>query len=199
MSKKRRQESLCPLIPSALHKLSEALLDQQMWCWGCDVRRASGNLLLAYGFEQRPSPNPRFHSAYTVRITSSCTLTLWGWGLWVAAPERGSVFASRDRFRVRWTPQTDLAPLAWQERDLPRGSADVRLMDALFLLREAALWIAGYERWVGAHCDPDYRPRAIDAWPQKRQFKGGISSEKVADQWETIADKLTVLGAPTDG
>ncbi len=193
MGKRNRHHAagLLLKLPDGVSKIGIGLIDQQMWCWGCDVRRAEGNLLTQYGFIKRPSPEPRYHSAYTLySVIPDGALTLWGWGLWIAAPERGSLFISRDRFRVRWIAQPDLCPLAWQEHNLPRGSADVRLTDALFLLREAVLWIARYEKWVGAHCDPTYRTRAIDTWPQRRQFKGGISSEKVADQWEAIAAGL---------
>jgi hypothetical protein len=52
-------------IPANIQRAVIPLLDQQMWCWGCDVRRTQGNLLLAYGAEKRPSPNARYHSAYT--------------------------------------------------------------------------------------------------------------------------------------
>ena len=98
-------------LPEGVFKTGIGLIDQEMWCWGCDVRRAEGNLLTQYGFTKRPSPEPRYHSAYTLYgVIPDGTLTLWGWGLWIAAPERGSLFISRDRFRVRWIPQTDLAP-----------------------------------------------------------------------------------------
>jgi len=196
MGKTHLKKHLSPTVklPAVLSRQGAALIDQQMWCWGCDVRRADGNLLLAYGCQQRPSPEPRYHSAYTLYgAVPAGALTLWGWGVWVAAPERGSLFISRDRFRVRWIPQTDLAPEAWQERDLPRGSADIPSTDALLLLREAVLWIAVYERWVAGTVEPNYRVSTISAWTQRRRFKGGSSIEKVADQWEEIAETLTSM------
>ncbi len=67
-------------LPAAVRASGEALLDQQMWCWGCDVRRAEGNLLAEYGCTKRPSPDPRFHSAYTFpNALPGGALTLWGW------------------------------------------------------------------------------------------------------------------------
>ena len=45
-------------------------MEQQLWCWGRDVERPEGNLLMAYGFERHrdcaidpcllyTSPSPR--------------------------------------------------------------------------------------------------------------------------------------------
>lgn len=59
-------------LPKAVEKQGEALLEQQMWCWGGDVRRQEGNLLLAYGCERRSAPNPRFHSAYSYKLCADC-------------------------------------------------------------------------------------------------------------------------------
>jgi hypothetical protein len=202
MGKQHRKHAMQSFVklPNSISKIGIGLIDQQMWCWGCDVRRAEGNLLIEYGFTKRPSPEPRYHSAYTLYgVIPDGALTLWGWGLWIAAPERGSLFISRDRFRVRWIPQTDLAPSAWQECDLPRGSTDIRLTDALYLCRAACLWIAGCERWIGACCEPNYRIRTIDAWPQKRHFKRDVSNETPAEQWEAIADSLIAFGEPKTG
>src|SRR5687768_12975270 len=70
MKKQRRQQEHTAItapaapafrLPKALEKQGEALLEQQMWCWGCDVRRQEGNLLLAYGCERRASPDSRYH------------------------------------------------------------------------------------------------------------------------------------------
>lgn len=43
-------------IPTNIRLIAATSLDQQMWCWGCDVRRTQGNLMLAYGAQKRPAP-----------------------------------------------------------------------------------------------------------------------------------------------
>jgi hypothetical protein len=193
MGKQRRKHAMQSFVrlPGSVSRMGIGLIDQQMWCWGCDVRRAEGNLLIQYGFTKRPASEPRYHSAYTLYgVIPDGALTLWGWGLWIAAPEHGSLFISRDRFRVRWIPQTDLAPAAWQERDLPRGCMDIRFSDAYLLLHAAFLWIAAYERWVAESVELCYRVSTLSAWPQRRRFKGGTSTKAIADQWEEIAAVL---------
>lgn len=178
-------------LPNGVSRTGIGLIDQQMWCWGCDVRRAEGNLLIQYGFTKRSAPEARYHSAYTLYgVIPDGALTLWGWGLWIAAPERGSLFISRDRFRVQWIRHTDLAPSAWQERDLPRGCADIRFSDAYLLLHAAFLWIAAYERWVVAVHEQSYRARTIEVYPQRRRFKGGVAAERMSAQWLEFAEAV---------
>jgi hypothetical protein len=179
-------------LPAVVRASGEALLDQQMWCWGCDVRRASGNLLTQYGCIKRSSPDPRFHSAYTRQdVLPGGALTLWGWGVWIAAPDHGSLFVSRNRFTVRWLPHVDIAPIAWQERDLPLGCTLHDPSDALSLLCAACRWIADYEGWVMGCCNPSYRAQALEAWPARRRFKGGVSAEHMATQWNEMSRALS--------
>ncbi|MDZ4769944.1 MAG: hypothetical protein SGJ24_12525 [Chloroflexota bacterium] len=188
----KRQSAPLVKLPAALSRRGTALIEQQMWCWGCDVRRADGNLLLAYGCQQRPSPEPRYHSAYTVALCAGCALTLWGWGVWIAAQDHGSLFISRGGFRLRWSSHTDLSPQAWQARDLPLVSEPngERQTDALHLLREAVTWIAGYERWLADCTAPTYREQVVVAWPQRRQYKGGVPSCELANAWADFAAVL---------
>lgn len=181
-------------LPPALIKQGEALLEQQMWCWGCDVRRKSGNLLLEYGFEQRTSPQPRYHSAYTCQLQPGCTLTLWGWGVWVADEGRGSLLLSRSRFRVGYTSQADLYPQAWCADDLAATrlpSTQVEQRSTLYLLETTCRWITGYERWLATQVDPTYREQACTAWPQRRRYRGGVPAAEIACRWQVLSEALS--------
>jgi len=180
-------------FPGDVSRLGPALIDEQMWCWGCDVRHRDGNLLRAYGLVQRPSPEPRFHSAYTEIDAAGRAINLWGWGIWTAAPESGSLFISRDRLKLRWTPIYDAAPQAWTADDLPLPATSVSsgiTAAAISLLRWTFLWIAAYERWLVARMGIAYRAGAVDAWPQRRRFRGGIPAEELAAAWARLADAL---------
>lgn len=170
-------------------KTLTALIEQQMWCWGCDVRRKEGNLLVAYGLEKAPSPDPRFHSAYRCALDSG-RLTLWGWGFWFAMPDYGSIFISRSNFRVCYTPDVILSPAAWSEPQLPRLSAprdENARLKSCFLLSRLFSWISGYERWLTTQLQPDYREYTLTAWPQRRRYRGGIPPAQVAHQWSQFA------------
>ena len=55
---------LCPpaaalRVPKPLRKVAANLLNQQLWNFGCDVRAATNNHLLAYGFERYPARTVR--------------------------------------------------------------------------------------------------------------------------------------------
>ena len=161
-----------------------------MWCWGCDVRRQAGNLLLAHGCERRPAPNPRFHSAYSYTLCDNCVLTLWGWGGWIAREGQGSLFLSRSRFRVSYTPDVHLHPQAWRADDLPviRLPGDpAAQMNTRCLLAEALTWIGQYEAWLACHTEPDYREAAIAAWPQRKRYRGGTPADALSTRWLQLA------------
>jgi hypothetical protein len=180
-------------VPAKVSRCGLALLDQQMWCWGCDIRRSDGNLLLAYGAEKRPSPDPREHSAYSFHLPDGMTLNLWGWGVWVAREGFGSLLLSRSRFRVRYTSEVVLMPDAWRENDLP--DTDHQLDDhahsmAYHLLAQTMHWMSNYERWVLTQSTPTYRRHVTNAWPQRKHYRGGVPPDDVPQQWQTLAQIL---------
>jgi hypothetical protein len=173
-----------------LRKEGEALLEQQMWCWGCDVRRNRGNLLLEYGFEQHPSPIPRYHSAYRYTLNCGCVVTLWGWGLWIAGAKHGSTFISRSRFRVSYTPCVELRPKVWWVDDLPPTESASHIQErhhALTLLATSLRWISYYERWVLAQSGLDYRERTVCGWKHRRKYRGGIPPSEMALKWHSLS------------
>jgi hypothetical protein len=164
-----------------------------MWCWGCDIRRQEGNLLLAYGCERRGSPDPRYHSAYIYSLCADCTLTLWGWGVWIAREGLGSLFLSRSRFRVSYIPQVHRYPQAWQADDLPSGKSPcdpAAQTSTHCLLIEAMDWIGGYEHWLACHTESHYREAAIAAWPQRRRYRGGTPAADLAQTWLNLSKLL---------
>ncbi|NDJ62583.1 MAG: hypothetical protein GYB67_15755 [Chloroflexi bacterium] len=169
------------------------LLEQQMWCWGCDVCRAQGNLLLAYGAEKRPSPDARHHSAYAFQTDKDAVLNLWGWGIWLAHRRQGSLFISRSRFRVRYSPEVLQVPEAWQARDLPPmiGARDDKEAGyAADLLAAALKWIGDYERWLCSQVEVDYRERILKTWPQRKRHKGGIPAAEMPTRWLELSAKI---------
>jgi len=180
-------------LPPDLKLRAAALLDQQMWCWGCDVRRSEGNLLLAYGAEKRPSPEPRLPSAYSFSLSEGAALNLWGWGIWIARQGCGSVFVGRAGFRVRCAAQAELLPQAWRECDLPatRAAHTVGELRAVCsLLSEVCEWISAYETWLAAQFEPSYREQTIAAWPERKRHRGGVSAVEMAASWIALSEML---------
>ena len=160
-----------------------------MWCWGCDVRASTGNLLVAYGFERRPSTDPRDNSAYTYATSPTSSLTVWGFGLVYACESLGSMLLHRQRFDPRYADAVYLALQAWTPKQLPpfRRPADAGERERLQRLLVAALGcIAAYERWLGEQTTADYRSSAVQSWPQRRRLKG-VPAGEMADAWNALA------------
>ncbi len=180
-------------LPADIQRIAVPLIDQQMWFWGCDVRRTQGNLLVAYGAHKRPSPDARYHSAYTFHLDDHAVLSVWGWGLWLAHPAKGSLFISRSRFRVRYSATITLMPDAWQPSDLPSMSGirhDTDSVHAHDLLSTALVWISAYERWIVERTESEYRASVLSAWPQRRQYKVDIPSASMADLWFELGQRV---------
>src|SRR5689334_2275112 len=90
-------------------KRGAALFHQQMWCWGCDIRRPEGNLLLMYGFErERPPEGVHGSSSYFLHTPTERGIRLWGFGLFFTQQGQGSLFLQRYGFAPRWRSQTTL-------------------------------------------------------------------------------------------
>lgn len=176
-------------VPTEMRKRGKALFEQQMWCWGCDVRREAGNLLLQYGMEKLPSPETRYHSAYRC-VLEAGSLTLWGWGLWAAIQDYGSIFISRSCFRVRYSSTLELQPNAWCEAQLPpifTPQSEVNRAKSDHLLTTVFHWIADYECWLASLVEPNYRERTLATWTQRRRYRGGIPISEVSNQWTQLA------------
>jgi hypothetical protein len=180
-------------LPIELSRCGAALLDQQMWCWGCDVRRAEGNLLVTYGATKRPSPDPRYHSAYSFCLREGAVLNLWGWGVWIAHEGYGSLFLSRARFRACYTADVHLLPDAWRACDLPHTGTARHAGEqqaAYRLLADAMAWMGDYETWLTTQVPSDYRERVIASWPERRRCHGGTAGRDMAATWKSFAELL---------
>jgi hypothetical protein len=67
----------CIVLPEPIRRRGAELLHLQCWLWGCDIRRAEGNLLLAYGFSrQRPPSGAAGSSAYLMALESGVCVVL---------------------------------------------------------------------------------------------------------------------------
>lgn len=194
MSKKKMDRTLQSAFAPTyreVRKIGTPLIDLHMWCWGCDVRRAEGNLLLEYGFEKRPAPDPHYRSAYDVPLSPTCVLTLWAWGMWIAEETHGSLLISRDRFRLRAAETAHYLPQARREGELPACvpvQNDATWERGCPLLGAACTWAAGYERWVAEHTEPGYRRQTWAHWPQRRCYPDRIGANEITGTWDRVAE-----------
>lgn len=167
-----------------------ALMQQQCWCWGTDVRRETAgvrqNLLLEMGFSRRRSPEGIAGATTYTLDRDGVRVHLWGFGM-AYGDENGAVFISRFAF---WPRVGDIfaLPHIWNPKQLdahfhaPKRAA--QCAQSLAKFSEALRWIARYEEAVESVCGAQYRVESLVGWNHARVGSGSISS-----QWENLAQR----------
>jgi hypothetical protein len=160
------------LLPARLRRRGEALLHQQCWCWGQDIRRAEGNLLLQRGFSRTRQPHGAAGGTrYSLTLAPGRRVSLWGWGLMAADLDLGTLLLGRYAFVPRysrdWRAGRDAhAPGDVEGLAMAWGGDDWRAAGAL--LTVALEWTASYEAWVTAVAGAPYRDGVLTAWGHGR-------------------------------
>jgi hypothetical protein len=166
--------------------LGQGLLDQQMWCWGRDIRHPGGNILCRYGFlPQRPANPDCGSTAYVLTPRPELTIVLWGFGMFYGDAERTAMFLKRYEFTPRLTSQRQTPWAMWDPARLsflrdPAGSEERIRIRGLFT--EALDWIGSYERWVVERFGVEYRRQCVAGWS-----KAVVAAETMADTWRGLA------------
>lgn len=173
-------------VSSLLRRDLRRLLNQQCWCWGCDVRRPGGNLLLAHGAERlRPLGGDRRRST-TYHVAAPCGLiALWGFGLAVVPAEGLAVFVPRYQATPRpMSGRADLLRRSWSPCDLPLRER-VDSLPAWWSALSAFRWIASYEKWIAATADAGWRVECL------RRFEASVvAGDAQRAAWDDLADRL---------
>jgi hypothetical protein len=157
-----------------------------MWCWGWDIRRREGNVLLQYGFRRwRPPEGTLGSTAYQLDLPPSRQAVLWGFGLFYGDGADGGLFLKRFTFAPLWCPNPDLRAALWRPEDVPefRHAEGLAERNSLGRLLSGTLrWIAEYENWVLTTLGLEYRWRCLREWP-----KTVTQAENVPGQWLLLA------------
>lgn len=154
--------------PAALRRCGTALLNQQFWLWGQDIRRPGGNALLAHGFRRaRPPEGVKGSPSYALDLGGGRSLVLWGFGLFLGDPALGGIYVSRFRLAPLLTPDAEPPAGVWSPSHLPlrRAPRDPAEWAAAWaLLGVAVRWLAAYERWVQATYGAAERQALLHGW-----------------------------------
>lgn len=163
--------------PNAWLREGRALLNQQCWLWGQDIRREDGNLLLQYGFERtRPPEGVSGSTQYTLQLASDRCVRLWGFGIYFGG--KTGIYLNRYEFITRSATLAD----TWQSADSMKRLPRCSRMD---LIAEAADWIAQYETWVLRQAGLAYRSRALSKW------EAAVSVPScVALSWQSLSRRV---------
>ena len=170
-----------------LRSLAVALLDQQLWCWGRDITRPAGNLLLQLGMSRHRPPEPgRGGSAYTGRVAGDGVIWLWGFGIVYCLPGLGGVFLRRYSFEPVLVAELR-QPVHAPEQVVPmvRPKTARQRAVACQLVRALAEWIAGYEHWVAETLGVAYREETLAA----RDRSAAVPARHMARTWVQVGRK----------
>ncbi len=180
-------------LPGDFKKRGAALLHQQCWCWGYDVRRQiageRANLLVELGFERVAAPDG-VHGATTYRLRQSdgSTVTLWGFGL-CFGDEAGGIFVSRFAFWPR-LGATAAPQQAFAAAHLAEFRAAKRLHEceaALDYFARALRWIAHYEQLAAQIAGASHREKALHAWSRGVASHKLVAPETLPQTWRDLA------------
>lgn len=181
-------------FPGEFKKRGAALLHQQCWCWGCDIRRQlngeRANLLLEMGFERTPPPDAKLGATmYQKRLDDGQTVTLWGFGM-CFGDDCGGIFISRFAFWPRWG-EVAAPKLAFGTEHLAGFRAAKRLHEcqaALDYFGRALHWIADYERQIETLAGPTHRENALQVWGHTVS-----APDTIPRHWEKLAGQTHEL------
>ena len=174
-----------------LRRRAVALLDQQLWCWGRDVARPEGNVLLGLGMCRYRSTEPGLdRTAYTGRVAGDGVVWLWGFGLLFCLPDIGGVFLRRYGFDPVLVTELQ-RPVHALEHLGPfiRPTTAWHRATVIELVRSATVWIARYEHWIAETFGTAYREATLAA----RDKPPAIPAKEMARAWEHLAKKAGKL------
>ncbi|MDP2269579.1 MAG: hypothetical protein Q8K32_02535 [Archangium sp.] len=144
----------------------EKLFDLQMWSFGCDARRAGGNLFALRGMRCMPAPAGSALSSTWSETAGELTIELSSAGVTVRAHDR--------------TLTLQRGPLGPQLRDV-----STELLSAL------ASWVLTWEAWVDLQQGPDWRPQTL----AQRRRPSPWTADELRQQWRQLAANLELQPA----
>lgn len=176
----------------AVVSMATALLDQQLWCWGQDIKHAEGNLLLRHGFARlEPPEEHRCSSLYRLCSPMGSRVMLRGFGVFYGEDGTGGVFVRREHFSPMLTARDDLLTPPWWPEDLPA----LRFPDAgevpkwRYLSCTLLRWIRFYESWIEKTVGLAYRSGTLERW--ESSGRPVVPAVRVQDSW-TRLERLMV-------
>jgi len=167
-------------------RLLAALLNQQFWCFGQDVRHAGGNLLLRHGFVRQPRPPDHpGNSAYTLTLRHGRAVVLWSFGLFYGDAVSGGLIVPRCAGPPRLAAGAAPPPDAGALRELPPGHPPIDVQNqqtTALLLGATCAWLTAYEEWVAAEAGSAHRRQCLATWP-----RACVPAAQVAGTWRALA------------
>ncbi len=170
-------------------KLSNKMFDQQMWCWGCDIRNSNGNKMIEYGFsKQKAGKEKDSPSQYSI-IYKEHKIFLWGFGGLIRQSKDNAVFIKRYDFYPKKLESVPMDLIANDPKDIMRFyvkdksllyECDYNLLKVFYDL------IIDYENWIIEQMGHNYREYTLSIWIKKKI----VDAENLILTWRKLNDFL---------
>ena len=186
LTDKNKTQTRRLMMPREARYVGRKLLTQQCWCWGQDIKREAGNVLLQYGFSrQRPPAGESGATTYSLKLLPNAHISLWGFGLFYGEIGQGGVFIGRFNFEARFHSHWDLPRQVWAPPQIdeflrvPSTQSEREL--TRYLLSRAVLWMERYESWVLQTHGIEYRCKCLEKFPQ------AVAPDVALQSWKPLS------------
>ena len=174
-------------MPQQVLRFGGRLMEQQLWCWGRDVERPEGNLLMAFGFDRHRDCEFDPQSTCYRLDRDELHVSLWGFGMFFGRRDLGGLYVNRFDFRPGWAPIESLAEgIHWPEElpafARPKGRSQWQRARALW--SSLLCWIGDYEAWVQEAGGRSYRDETVETW--LRPF---VRADKMSAAWQFLSSQ----------
>ena len=168
------------------------LLSQQIWCWGKDILRPEGNLLVEQGFEliKAPAERKRTKNIYSMYLPEGQRVILRGFGVVYCDERYGSIFVPRYEFIPKYASHSELKTLPWGSDDLLEfmPPTDDEKKGCSVMMSDLIDWIIAFERQLPSDVGAEYRPDTLVSWDNgKRRV---IPAQDTISEWEKLRNEI---------
>lgn len=167
----------------------ERLINLQMWCFGCDIRRQESALLTTYGFTKtRPPATIHGSTRYSRTRDSGYSIHLWGFGM-IITDGRAALCVKRFERTPKILEGSCDPTHIFKPHDLPpfrepRSSKERFL--ARTLLQHLFEELHGYETYITTVSHPAYRRECVQTSPKTGRLKG---RREPCEAWALLASR----------
>lgn len=182
------------LLPQFIRQQGAALMHQQCWLWGQDVKRPRANVLLDYGFTRHRAPEEernRGCTGYELLLPGERAIVLWGFGLFLGDRDLGGMYVKRYGFSPKLLKESRLQLPIWQSGQLPKiltARTPNEWRQLMTLLVAALRWVSEYEAWVIESRGPAYRRHCLREWNA-----AVIPADQVVTRWQALQRECEIL------
>ena len=167
-------------------KFVEALLHQQLWFFGNDIKCPTNNLLLNYGFKQVRPPKDISGCTNYIYRSGEVNMVLLGFGVFFSQDNDKGIYIGRYNFYPNLIKDEPLNFPIWATSQLPemKFPESVEEWEYSFrLISEFFEWIASYEQWANWIMGSSYRENCLKNWDQSI-----VSGDEMSWAWNKVAD-----------